>query len=222
MQNRCELIHAIKEELLPYGASLIAVSKTKPANDIEEVYKCGHHLFGENYVQELTQKYDALPHDIQWHFIGHLQTNKVKYIAPFITLIHSVDSIELLEAINKRGLHLKKVIDCLLQVYIAREETKFGFDTAELHEIMIKYTTHNYTNIRLRGFMGMATNTADMRVVRTEYEGLKKLFDEYVKTRNAINDFDTLSMGMTGDYKIALECGSTMVRIGSKIFGNRS
>nr|MBK9653397.1 YggS family pyridoxal phosphate-dependent enzyme [Bacteroidota bacterium] len=222
MEIDCTIIHSILEELKPYNATLVAVSKTKPNRDIEKVYACGQRIFGENYVQELVLKHEQLPTDIEWHFIGHLQSNKVKYIAPFVSMIHSVDSENLLETINAQAAKNNRIIDCLLQVYIATEETKFGVDDSELQKIVESYLAHNYSHIRLRGLMGMATNTDDMNIVQNEYKRLKSIFDTIALLIEKEKHFDTLSMGMTGDYKIALECGSNMIRIGSKIFGERN
>lgn len=222
MENDCAIIQSIREELKPYSATLVAVSKTKPNSDIEKAYACGQRIFGENYVQELVLKHEQLPADIEWHFIGHLQSNKVKYIAPFVSMIHSVDSENLLETINAQAAKNNRIIDCLLQVYIATEETKFGVDEGELQKIIENYLAHNYSHIRLRGLMGMATNTTDMNIVQNEYKRLKSIFDNITLLIAKEMHFDTLSMGMTGDYKIALECGSNMIRIGSKIFGERN
>jgi len=211
----------IVEELKTKNATLVAVSKTKPAEEILELYKFGQKDFGENYVQELTEKYEQLPKDIRWHFIGHLQSNKVKYIAPFVSLIHGVDSKKLLIEINKQGEKLGRVIDCLLQVHIAREETKFGLDENELHELLATNYT-NFTNVRIRGLMGMASFTDDMEKVRNEFRFLKSLFDKY-STLSIVNcQLSILSMGMSADYKIAIEEGSNMVRIGSLLFGKRA
>lgn len=222
MEIDCTIIHSILEELKPYNATLVAVSKTKPNSDIEKVYACGQRIFGENYVQELVLKHEQLPADIEWHFMGHLQSNKVKYIAPFVSMIHSVDSENLLTAIDSQAAKSNRIIDCLLQVYIATEETKFGVDESELQKIIENYLAHNYSHIRLRGLMGMATNTDDMNIVQNEYKRLKSIFDTIALLIEKEKHFDTLSMGMTGDYKIALECGSNMIRIGSKIFGERN
>jgi pyridoxal phosphate enzyme (YggS family) len=222
MEIDCTIIKTIREELKPYNATLVAVSKTKPNSDIEKVFACGQRIFGENYVQELVLKHEQLPSDIEWHFIGHLQSNKLKYIAPFVSLIHSVDSENLLTAIDAQAAKNSRIIDCLLQVYIAKEETKFGVDESELQKIVENYLAHNYSHIRLRGLMGMATNTDDMNIVQNEYKRLKSIFDNLTVLIEKEKHFDTLSMGMTGDYKIALECGSNMIRIGSKIFGERN
>ena len=205
-------------------AILVAVSKTKPVEDILELYNLGHRDFGENYVQELTEKYEHLPKDIRWHFIGHLQSNKVKYIAPFIHLIHGVDSPGLLKEINKQALKNNRTIDCLLQVYIAKEETKFGFNEHELFELLDTSTgsVHELKNIRITGLMGMASFSDDMNLVRTEFKYLKKLFDLYASLPIANCQLSIISMGMSADYKIALEEGSNMVRIGSLLFGERN
>jgi PLP dependent protein len=205
-------------------ATLVAVSKTKPVEDIQALYDLGHRDFGENYVQELTQKYDQLPKDIRWHYIGHLQSNKVKYIAPFVHLIHGVDSYNLLKEINKQALKNNRVIDCLLQVYIAKEETKFGLDESELEELItqIQNELHELSNIRITGTMGMASFSNDTNLVRNEFKYLKALFDKYSQPQTSNIKLQTLSMGMSADYKIALEEGSNMVRIGSLLFGERN
>ena len=206
---------------LPEHVTLVAVSKTKPNADILEAYEAGQRVFGENYVQELVEKHDQLPKDIEWHFIGHLQSRKAKLIAPFVSLIHGVDSLKLLLEINKQAQKNNRVIDCLLQVHIADEETKFGLDESELEEIL--HFVHNdkneIKNIRIVGLMGMATFTEEQNQIKKEFESLKSLFDKF-KTQNP--DFKTLSMGMSGDYELAISCGSTMVRIGSSICGNRN
>lgn len=203
---------------------MIAVSKTKPVEDIRTLYDLGQRDFGENYVQELVDKHSQLPSDIRWHFIGHLQSNKVKYIAPFVHLIHGVDSLRLLKEINKQAARQNKVIACLLQVHIAREETKFGLDATELDEVLqaLPVTPQEFTNIRIRGLMGMASFTEDQEKVREEFKGLKTLFDEHFGAAQASPDQHfLLSMGMSGDYKIAVGEGSNMVRIGSLLFGKR-
>lgn len=209
----------IKAELDRKNVALVAVSKTKPIEDIMELYQMGQKDFGENYVQELQEKQGVLPGDIRWHFIGHLQSNKVKYIAPYVYLIHGVDSIKLLKEINKQGVKLQKTINCLLQVHIAQEETKFGFDETELTEAIVWAQSPEVHNIKLRGLMGMASFTDDMSVVRNEFIFLRKLFDNC--NVNYGTAFDLLSMGMSGDYPVAVEEGSTMVRIGSLLFGAR-
>lgn len=210
-----ETYHQINEELRLSNISLVAVSKTKPVEDILELYNLGHRDFGENYVQELDEKTKQLPNDIRWHFIGHLQTNKVKFIIPFVYLVHGVDSLKLLKEINKQAEKNKRVIDCLLQVYIAQEETKFGFDEAELLSLDLK----QFLNVRIKGLMGMASLTEDINKVRIEFKSLKTLFDK-LKIQNP--ELSILSMGMSGDYKVAIEEGSNMVRIGSLLFGERS
>jgi pyridoxal phosphate enzyme (YggS family) len=203
----------ISKELKEKNVTLVAVSKTKPAEELLELYNMGQRDFGENYVQELTEKHAQLPNDIQWHFIGHLQTNKVKYIAPFVSLIHSVDSEKLLSEIDKQAKKNNRVINCLLQVYIANEETKFGLDEKELHELLASNYT-NFNNIKIKGLMGMASFTDDREIARTEFKFLKSLFDRY-------SQLSIISMGMSADYKIAIEQGSNMVRIGSLLFGKR-
>lgn len=205
-------------------ATLVAVSKTKPAEDITELYALGQRDFGENYVQELVDKYEQLPKDIRWHFIGHLQSNKVKYIAPFVHLIHGVDSLNLLKEINKQAAKHNRIIDCLLQVYIAKEETKFGLDETELGEIIARITNEadQFINIRIVGLMGMASFSDDSNIVRYEFQNLKKLFDANAQLSTTNCQLSTLSMGMSGDYTIAIEEGSTMVRIGSLLFGERN
>lgn len=204
-------------------ATLVAVSKTKPAEDILELYNLGQRDFGENYVQELVGKYEQLPKDIRWHYIGHLQSNKVKYIAPFVHLIHGVDSLSLLKEINKQASKNNRIIDCLLQVYIAKEETKFGLDEHELKNIRELPELHELKNLRITGLMGMASFSTNMDLVRAEFNHLKSLFDTYAQhiTHNS-KPITLLSMGMSADYKIAIEEGSNMVRIGSLLFGERN
>jgi pyridoxal phosphate enzyme (YggS family) len=215
-------ITRLKNETAPIKVTLLAVSKTKPAKEIQEAYDAGQRLFGENIVQELVEKQEHLPKDIQWHLIGHLQTNKVKYIAPFISIIQSVDSLKLLEEIDKHAAKNNRIIDCLLQVYIADEETKFGFGFDEVIELLRseEFTALKY--IRIRGMMGIATNTDNEKQIKDEFYELKTFFDG-IKQSFFRKDagFDTLSMGMSSDYKIAIEQGSTMVRLGSTIFGTR-
>lgn len=203
--------------------TLVAVSKTKPASDIEEMYAMGQRDFGENYVQELVEKQAMLPADIQWHFIGHLQSNKVKYIAPFVFMIHGVDSLKLLQMINRQGAMHSRNIRCLLQVHIAVEETKFGLDKNELMHLLQEITgEQTLENVKVCGLMGMASFSDDPQKVRTEFRSLKTLFDE-VKEKFFYHEdqFSELSMGMSGDYNMAIEEGSTMVRIGSLLFGSR-
>lgn len=215
-------LEALRLETEAVGVQLVAVSKTKSNSDIMEAYEAGQRIFGENHVQELVEKAALLPKDIQWHMIGHLQTNKVKYIVPFINLIASVDSLKLLKEINKHALKAKRTIDCLLQVYIAEEETKFGFDHAELIELLRDEEFLALTNIRICGLMGIASNTDKEKVIKAEIYELKMLFDG-IKASFYRKDefFNTLSMGMSSDYKLAIAEGSTMVRIGSTIFGKR-
>lgn len=215
MAINTEVYRRVLGELTP-SATLVAVSKFKPVSDIQALYDEGQRDFGENYVQELLEKQPLLPPDTRWHFIGHLQSNKVKYIAPFVHMIQGVDSSSLLKEINKRASKAGRVIDCLLQVHIAREETKFGFDADELKDLLREH--ESLPHVRLRGLMGMASNTSDTILIREEFAGLKRLFDHY---RPRIQAWDTLSMGMSIDYTIAVEEGSTMVRIGSLLFGAR-
>jgi pyridoxal phosphate enzyme (YggS family) len=214
-------LQKIRSEL-PANVTLIAVSKTKPADMIREAYAAGQRDFGENYVQELEEKHNQLPTDIRWHAIGHLQSNKVKYIAPFVHLIHGIDSFKLLQEVNKQAAKNNRVIDCLLQMHIAKEETKFGFDFAECETLLSSDALRSLTNIRIVGFMGMATNTEDMNEVRTEFRNLKSFFDKMSSLSSNNGQLRILSMGMSSDYKIAVEEGSTMIRIGSSIFGERN
>ena len=216
---------SIKENLLavtntiPNSVTLVAVSKTKPMSLIQEAYDEGQRIFGENRVQEMTEKWQKMPKDIKWHMIGHLQRNKVKYMAEYVSLVHGVDSPRLLAEINKQAEKHNRVISCLLQVHIAEEDTKFGFNEEELLELVGNEEFKTYKHIKIEGLMGMATFTDNMDQVRREFKSLKEL---YAKLKNNYTDFNTLSMGMSGDYKIAIEEGSTMVRIGSSIFGSRN
>jgi len=214
-------------DLSSHHVTLVAVSKTKSVEDILELYHLGQKDFGENYVQELVEKYPKLPKDIRWHFIGHLQTNKVKLIAPFVHLIHSVDREKLLREINKEAAKNNRIVDCLLQVHIAKEETKFGLDAKEAEDLITRIVITNsrnaagkesYQNITIKGMMGMASFIDDQEVVRKEFQSLKTLFDQFTIHHSP---FTILSMGMSGDYKIAIEEGSTLVRIGSLLFGKR-
>lgn len=211
----------ILSELKKHHATLVAVSKKKSSEEIKQVYDSGHKIFGENYVQELKEKHDALPEDIQWHFIGHLQSNKVKVIAPFVSLIQSVDSLKLLGEINKEAEKNNRVINCLLQIHIAQEETKFGLSFEEAETLLRSKELKQMKNIFIKGFMGMATFTEEENKVRSEFNSLKKIYDR-LKSEIRNLKLETLSMGMTSDYKIALEEGSNMVRIGSAIFGERT
>lgn len=215
-------IEEIRQELAPLGVALVAISKTKPNEDILEAYNAGQRIFGENMVQELVDKHESLPKDIEWHLVGHLQTNKVKYIAPFVSLIHSVDSFKLLKEINKHAAKNNRIIDCLLQVFIAEEETKYGFDHAELIEMFQEQEFDQLKNVRIRGLMGIATNTDKEKEIKEEFYELKMLFDGVkVSYYRKEDTFDILSMGMSSDYKLAIERGSNMVRLGSTIFGKR-
>ncbi len=219
----------IKENLnkvratVPNDVTLIAVSKTKPVADLQEAYDAGQRIFGENKALEMRDKHQELPKDIQWHFIGHLQTNKIKYIASFVSLIHSIDSISLLEAVNKEAVKNNRVIDCLLQFHIAKEETKFGLDIEEAEEILKSDSYKNLNNINIIGVMGMATFTDDVNQIRNEFKSLKNIFnilkERYFQDKES---FKEISMGMSDDYPIAIEEGATMVRVGSKIFGARN
>lgn len=225
MMNIAENLEKIKATLTE-GVDLCAVSKTKPKELIEAAYAEGQRIFGENRPQEMNAKAEALPDDIQWHMIGHLQSKKTKYIAPFVSLIHSVDKISLLQEINKRALQNNRVIDVLLQIYIAKEESKFGMDEEEVIELLNSEDFKLLENIRVVGLMGMATNTEDKTVVRKEFKGLKNFFDSIKDASKStplnLTDFKILSTGMSGDYKIAMEEGSNLVRIGSSIFGSRN
>jgi pyridoxal phosphate enzyme (YggS family) len=216
-------IKSLKKETGNINVTLIAVSKTKPAEELLEAYNAGQRLFGENMVQELVEKYEHLPKDIQWHLIGHLQSNKVKYIAPFIAMIQSVDSIKLLQEIEKHAEKNNRVIDCLLQIYIADEETKYGLGFDEAIDLLRSDEFTALKHIRIRGLMGIGTNTDREKQIKEEYYELKTFFDG-VKQSFFRKDsyFDTLSMGMSADYKLAIEQGSNMVRLGSTIFGQRA
>lgn len=209
---------------LPEHVTLIAVSKTKPNEMILEAYKAGHRHFGENYVQELEKKQNELPKDINWHFIGHLQSNKVKYIAPFVYLIHGVDSLKLLKEINKQGQKCGRIINCLLQIYIAKEESKFGLDENEADELLNSKDFEVLGHVRILGLMGMATNTENKEVIRTEFNSLNTLFNQLkLKFGTKPNlDLQYISMGMSSDFELAIECGSNMIRVGSSIFGERN
>jgi len=216
------MLEQILKELAPSKTTLVAVSKTKPVAKIQEMYDKGQRIFGENRVQELVEKEAVLPKDIEWHQIGHLQTNKVKYIAPFVSLIHAVDSLKLLKEINKQGVKNERIIDCLLQFHIAEEASKFGFEVGEVIEILNSPVFKSFQNIRLIGVMGMATFTSDKAQVKSEFSRLKSLFDKLKNDFfNQEDSFKEISMGMSGDYQLAILEGSTMVRIGSLLFGSR-
>ena len=209
------------KQTLPEQVTLVAVSKTKPISDLMEAYEAGQRIFGENKIQEMTDKWENMPKDIQWHMIGHVQTNKVKFMAEYVHLIHGVDSLKLLEEINKQAKKHQRVIDCLLQIYIADEETKFGLDEKELNDLLHSDTFKSLHNIKIVGLMGMATFTTNQDQIKKEFLNLKAIFDQ-LKAINTENcQLNTLSMGMSGDYPLAISCGSTMVRIGSSIFGGR-
>ena len=214
-----ENIREIENQISGNEVTLVAVSKTKPIEMLMEAYEAGFKRFGENYVQELTEKHDKMPKDIEWHFIGRLQSNKVKYIAPFVSLIHSVDSFKLLQEINKQATKHSRVIDCLLQIYIAEEDTKSGMAEEECLEILQSEALKNLANIRIIGLMGMSTFTDDETQVRKEFRKLKTFHSSLI---SQYPNLTTISMGMSGDYEIAIEEGSTMIRVGSKIFGNRN
>ncbi|MBQ5958359.1 MAG: YggS family pyridoxal phosphate-dependent enzyme [Bacteroidales bacterium] len=218
----------IKENLekiratLPEGVTLVAVSKTKPVSDLQEAYDAGQRVFGENYPQEMRDKHEVLPQDIQWHFIGHLQTNKIKYIIQYVTLIHSIDTASLLEAVNKEAKKHDRVVDCLLQFHIALEETKFGLDLNEARQLLDSEEYKQMENVRICGVMGMGTFTDDMEEVRKEFKHLKSIFDTLKSDYFADQpQFKEISMGMSEDYPIAIEEGATLIRVGSKIFGAR-
>lgn len=212
-----ENINKIKSEI-PENVTLVAVSKTKPESDILEAYNTGQRVFGENKIQEMAAKYEALPKDIEWHMIGHVQTNKIKYMAPFVSLVHGVDREKVLKELNKQALKNDRIIHCLLQIHIAKEDTKFGFSQEEAIDLTTRLK--NYPNVKVVGLMGMATNTNDTSIVAGEFENLNTLF---LQLKESLGDsFNTLSTGMSGDYKIAIANGSTMIRLGSSIFGARN
>ena len=208
----------MKDILFNKNFTCIAVSKTKPKEDIEKIYNLGHRDFGENKVQELEYKYNNLPQDINWHMIGHLQSNKVRKVIPIVSLIHSVDSLKLLKVINKESKKFDKVTNCLIQVNISKESSKYGFEDREL-DFLNQETINEYKNIKFKGLMGMASFTNDESIIKNEFNNLKNIYDNI---RKEIDDFNILSMGMSNDYKIALESGSNMIRVGSKIFGKRN
>ena len=213
-----ENIKKYKEELGD-TVTLVAISKTKPESDLLEAYQAGQRVFGENKIQEMAEKWENLPKDIQWHMVGHVQRNKVKYMAPFVSLIHAVDSLKLLKEIDKEAKKNNRTIDCLLQIKIAKEETKFGLDVEEAIEILSSDALSELKNVRITGLMGMATFTEDEAIVKGEFDYLRSVYENLKKDHP---QFEVLSMGMSGDYKIAMTCGSNMVRIGSAIFGERN
>jgi pyridoxal phosphate enzyme (YggS family) len=207
---------------LPEHVTLVAVSKTKPVSDLMQAYDAGQRIFGENKIQEMAEKWEAMPKDIQWQMIGHVQTNKVKFMAPFVNLIHGVDSLKLLQEIDKQAKKSDRIIDCLLQMHIAEEETKFGLDQEELIEILSPENLAEMKNIQIVGLMGMATFTNNQSQIKKEFLHLKSIFDKLQTITTANCKLEILSMGMSGDYKLAIDCGSTMIRIGSSIFGGRN
>ena len=217
MSIQKQLLSILEE--LPRHVHLVAVSKTKPNADLEEAYAAGQRIFGENKIQEMTQKWETLPKDIQWHMIGNVQTNKVKYMAPYVSLIHGVDRYKLLKEINKQAAKSDRVIDCLLQMHIAQEDTKFGFNKEELETVVTDLKANPLPHIRIKGLMGMATFTDNQDQIRSEFKTLKQQFD-WLQTQHP--EANELSMGMSGDYALAIEEGSTMIRVGSKIFGSRN
>ncbi|MCZ4320099.1 YggS family pyridoxal phosphate-dependent enzyme [Aequorivita viscosa] len=204
---------------LPKNVTLVAVTKTKPVSDLMEAYNAGHRVFGENKVQEMEEKWQEMPKDIQWHMIGHVQRNKVKYMAPFVSLIHAVDSLRLLKEINKEAKKNERSIACLLQIKIAEEESKFGMSRADAGQLLDSDDFKKLKNVQIVGLMGMATFTDDEKQISEEFQNLKEIFYDFKKTNN---QFTVLSMGMSGDYQIAIENGSTMIRVGSAIFGDRN
>lgn len=211
-------LHSLRKQLAPH-VSLVAVSKTKPLADIEAAYQAGQRLFGENKIQEMAQKWEQLPKDIEWHMIGHIQTNKIKYMAPFVSLVHGVDRIKVLTELQKQAEKNNRVISCLLQVHIATEETKFGFSASEIKAFIREKSFENFRNLQIKGLMGMASFTKDKRQISSEFKGLKKLYDWCCSQGT---NFEVLSMGMSGDYPEAIAQGSNMIRVGSLIFGSRN
>jgi len=206
---------------LPENVTLVAVSKTKPVKDLMEAYHAGQRIFGENKIQEMTEKWQQMPKDVEWHMIGHVQSNKVKYMVPYVKLIHGVDSLKLLKEVNRQAIRWRKSINCLLQIHIAEEETKFGLDEKELEELLNSDEFKEMKNINVIGLMGMATFTDNEEQIKKEFQYLKTIFDKVSKLKTDNCQLNTLSMGMSGDYQLAIEYGSTMVRIGSSIFGGR-
>lgn len=214
-------LNYIKSQL-PQHVTLVAVSKTKPNSDIMEAYDAGHRVFGENKIQEMVEKYEQLPKDIEWHMIGHLQRNKVKYMAHFVSLIHGVDSIKLLEEINKQAMKHNRVIQCLLQIKIAKEDSKFGMTESEATDIIQSKELSELKHVKIKGVMGMATFTDDKNIIKKEFLYLKKIFETLKKYNAQNNEMEKISMGMSEDYQLAIECGSNMIRVGSNIFGSRN
>lgn len=222
MSHIQEEIQTIKNGL-PERVRLVAVSKFHPIKALQEAYEGGQRIFGESKVQEMTQKYEALPKDIEWHFIGHLQTNKIKYMASYVALIHGVDSYKLLVEINKQAIKVNRIIPCLLQIHIAQEETKFGFSTDECRQMLEEENWKSLKNVQIAGVMGMATNTDDESEIKKEFENLSRFFHEIKNTYfPTSSSFKEISMGMSDDYLLAIEEGSTLIRIGSRIFGARN
>lgn len=210
------------KQTLPDYVTLVAVSKTKPVSDLMEAYNAGQRIFGENKIQEMADKYQEMPKDIKWHMIGHVQRNKVKYMAEFVDLIHGVDSLKLLKEINKQALKHDRIINCLLQIKIAEEDSKFGMRIKDAEELLLSETVSELKNINIVGLMGMATFTDNKDQIKEEFLRLKSAFEDLKTTKTSNCNLQTISMGMSGDYKLAIECGSTMVRVGSSIFGERN
>ncbi|MGF1556421.1 YggS family pyridoxal phosphate-dependent enzyme [Paucihalobacter sp.] len=207
---------------IPEHVTLVAVSKTKPISDLMEAYNAGQRVFGENKIQEMAEKFEAMPKDIEWHMIGHVQTNKVKYMAPFVSLIHSVDSIKLLKEIDKQAKKYERTINCLIQIKIAEEDSKFGLSTNDAKALITSPEVNKLSNINIVGLMGMATFTDDEVQLKTEFNKLKNAFDSFKHLQTNNSDLKIISMGMSSDYNIAIACGSTMIRVGSNIFGERN
>ncbi|MBB3122716.1 hypothetical protein FHS04_000204 [Mesoflavibacter sabulilitoris] len=210
------------KQTLPDYVTLVAVSKTKPVSDLMEAYNAGQRIFGENKIQEMADKYQEMPKDIKWHMIGHVQRNKVKYMAEFVDLIHGVDSLKLLKEINKQALKHDRIINCLLQIKIAEEDSKFGMRIKDAEELLLSETVSELKNINIVGLMGMATFTDNKDQIKEEFLRLKSAFEDLKTIQTSNCNLQTISMGMSGDYKLAIECGSTMVRVGSSIFGERN
>ncbi|MCF7560206.1 YggS family pyridoxal phosphate-dependent enzyme [Sabulilitoribacter multivorans] len=216
-----ENLNRIKSTI-PKHVTLVAVSKTKPINDLMEVYNSGHRVFGENKVQEMVDKYDLMPKDVEWHMIGHVQSNKVKYMAPFVSLIHGVDNFKLLKEINKQAKKNNRTINCLLQIKIAEEDSKFGMSADDASKIFASDSLKEFKNIKITGVMGMATFTDNKNQIKEEFNRLKFIFDNLKELETENCKLETISMGMSGDYQLAIACGSNMIRVGSSIFGSRN